>query len=93
MDQFIDLCILLGCDYCEKIRGVGPKSALKLIQEKKCIEDIIKSLDKKHSVPEEFHYEEARRLFKVNILQLTFSLLRQCFRFLLLPFYFNGLGS
>jgi len=24
-DQFIDLCILLGCDYCDKIRGIGPK--------------------------------------------------------------------
>ena len=29
MDQFVDLCILLGCDYCEKIRGMGPKSALR----------------------------------------------------------------
>ncbi|KAJ7494601.1 flap endonuclease 1 [Mycena galericulata] len=33
MSQFIDLCILLGCDYLEPIRGVGPKSALKLIRE------------------------------------------------------------
>lgn len=31
--QFIDLCILLGCDYLEPIKGVGPKSALKLIRE------------------------------------------------------------
>ncbi len=31
-DQFVDLCILLGCDYCDKIKGVGPKNALKLIQ-------------------------------------------------------------
>ena len=22
-DQFIDLCILLGCDYCETIKGIG----------------------------------------------------------------------
>jgi hypothetical protein len=22
MDQFIDLCILSGCDYCENIRGI-----------------------------------------------------------------------
>ena len=32
MDQFIDLCILLGCDYCDKIKGVGPKGAIKLVQ-------------------------------------------------------------
>jgi 5'-3' exonuclease len=31
-DQFVDLCILLGCDYCDKIKGIGPKNALKLIQ-------------------------------------------------------------
>jgi len=22
MDQFIDVCILSGCDYCESIRGI-----------------------------------------------------------------------
>ena len=26
-DQFVDLCILLGCDYCDNIRGIGPKTA------------------------------------------------------------------
>merc|ERR1712048_1002779 len=24
MDQFIDFCILCGCDYCDTIKGVGP---------------------------------------------------------------------
>lgn len=52
-DQFVDLCILLGCDYCDTIRGVGPKTALKLIREHKCIEEIIKHLDtKKYGVPD-----------------------------------------
>lgn len=65
LDQFIDLCILLGCDYCEKIRGVGPKSAYKLIQEHGDIETILKQLDgKKHSAPENWLFAEARRLFK-----------------------------
>ena len=27
-EQFVDLCILLGCDYCDTIRGIGPKTAL-----------------------------------------------------------------
>lgn len=31
-DQFIDLCILCGCDYCNTIKGIGPKTALKLIR-------------------------------------------------------------
>jgi flap endonuclease-1 len=64
MDQFVDLCILLGCDYCEKIRGVGPKNAIKLVQDHKSIEEIVKHVDgKKHSVPENWPYEQARRLF------------------------------
>ncbi|KAK4686300.1 flap endonuclease-1, partial [Tremellales sp. Uapishka_1] len=33
MDQFIELCLLLGCDYLEPVRGVGPKTALKLLRE------------------------------------------------------------
>ena len=64
-DEFIDLCILLGCDYTDKIRGVGPKSALKLVQEHKSIDKIIKSIDKKkYTVPEGWNYEGARQLFK-----------------------------
>merc|ERR1719434_45552 len=30
MDQFIDFCILSGCDYCDTIKGVGPQTAFKL---------------------------------------------------------------
>lgn len=26
MDQFIDLCILSGCDYCDPIKGAHPLS-------------------------------------------------------------------
>ena len=38
MDQFIDLCILCGCDYVNNIRGIGPVTALKLIIKHKNIE-------------------------------------------------------
>jgi flap endonuclease-1 len=30
--EFVDLCILLGCDYTESIRGIGPKRAIELIK-------------------------------------------------------------
>ncbi|WWC67731.1 flap endonuclease 1 [Kwoniella pini CBS 10737] len=33
MDRFIELCILLGCDYLEPCKGIGPKTALKLLRE------------------------------------------------------------
>jgi flap endonuclease-1 len=52
-DQFVDLCIMLGCDYCDTIRGVGPKTALKLIREHGNIEKVIETIDrKKFVVPE-----------------------------------------
>ena len=64
-DQFIDLCILLGCDYCDKIRGIGPKNAIKLVQEHKSIDKILENIDtKKFTVPENWVYEGARQLFK-----------------------------
>lgn len=47
MGQFIDLCILLGCDYLEPIKGVGPKSALKLIREYGGLEGVVEYLKEK----------------------------------------------
>ncbi|KAJ3088339.1 Elongation of fatty acids protein 2 [Quaeritorhiza haematococci] len=65
MDQFIDLCILLGCDYCDSIRGIGPKSAVNLIKEHGTLEKVLASLDKKkYNVPENWPYQQARELFK-----------------------------
>jgi flap endonuclease-1 len=51
-DEFVDLCILLGCDYCDSIKGIGPVSALKLIREHKNIETILKHLNRdKYDIP------------------------------------------
>ncbi|TFK68030.1 flap endonuclease 1 [Pluteus cervinus] len=44
MSQFIELCILLGCDYLEPIKGVGPKSALKLMREHGSLKGVVKHL-------------------------------------------------
>eukprot|EP00298_Acanthocystis_sp_HF-20_P006298 c16202_g1_i1.p1 GENE.c16202_g1_i1~~c16202_g1_i1.p1 ORF type:complete len:382 (+),score=179.00 c16202_g1_i1:51-1196(+) len=64
-DQFIDLCILCGCDYCDSIRGIGPTRALQLIKKHGNIENIIANLDTtKYPLPESFEYNEVRRLFK-----------------------------
>jgi flap endonuclease-1 len=61
-DQFVDLCILLGCDYCETIRGIGPKTALRLVREHGNIETILKNINReKHVVPESYEPNEARK--------------------------------
>ncbi|KAJ3303304.1 Elongation of fatty acids protein 2 [Kappamyces sp. JEL0829] len=63
--QFIDLCILLGCDYLDSIRGIGPHKAYSLIKEHKSLERILEVIDKKkHPVPDDWPYKEARELFK-----------------------------
>jgi flap endonuclease-1 len=43
-EQFVDLCILCGCDYCGSIKGIGPKTALKLVRAHKTIEAVIEHL-------------------------------------------------
>lgn len=63
--QFIDLCILLGCDYCDSIKGIGPKRAMELIKQHRNLETVLKNIDKKkYSVAEDWMYKEARQLFQ-----------------------------
>ena len=45
-DQFIDVCIMCGCDYCDSIKGIGPVKALQLIKKHGSIEEMLKDLDK-----------------------------------------------
>uniref|UniRef100_UPI0037E81B97 probable flap endonuclease 1 homolog n=1 Tax=Semicossyphus pulcher TaxID=241346 RepID=UPI0037E81B97 len=62
--EFVDLCILLGCDYCDKIPQLGPKRALKLIQKHRNIEDVVLHVKRKtHPVPNFWKYKEARKIF------------------------------
>ena len=64
-DQFIDVCILCGCDYCDSIKGIGPINALKYIKQYGNIEGLLEHLDKeKYPVPDDWPYKEARVLFK-----------------------------
>ena len=65
-DEFIDMCILCGCDYCPTIPKVGPVKAMKYIQKYKTIENLIES-EEKINIPEEFKnkYIASRGLFKV----------------------------
>ncbi|KAE8412734.1 PIN domain-like protein [Aspergillus pseudocaelatus] len=65
--QFIDLCILLGCDYLEPIPKVGPNTALKLIREFGSLEKVVEHVEndpkKKYVIPEDWPYQDARELF------------------------------
>ncbi|KAF7223441.1 probable flap endonuclease 1 homolog isoform X2 [Nothobranchius furzeri] len=62
--ELVDLCILLGCDYCDKLRGLGPKRALTLIQTHRTIENVVLNINREtHPVPESWKYQEARNVF------------------------------
>ena len=64
-DAFVDMCILLGCDYCETIKGVGRVRAVNLIKQHGSIDDILQVLDPvKNTLPDPFPYLEIRELFK-----------------------------
>jgi len=67
MDQFIDMCILLGCDYAPTIKGVGPKKGFQLIKEHKTLEKAVASLDPaKYQIPDELleSVDAIREIFK-----------------------------
>ncbi|KAF2753600.1 flap endonuclease 1 [Pseudovirgaria hyperparasitica] len=63
--QFIDMCILLGCDYVDPVKGIGPSTALKLIREHETLEGVVKFFEssKKYTLPEDWPYQDARLLF------------------------------
>ena len=75
--QFIDICILCGCDYTCKIKNLGPISALKLIKEHINIETIIEKCcgeNQKYCLPIDFDYQKARILFDGSNVELNYIL-------------------
>ena len=60
--EFVDLCILCGCDYCKNIPRIGNKTAFNLIQQHRTIEELLKTIK---IVPNdyEYNYTSSRRLF------------------------------
>jgi flap endonuclease-1 len=63
--EFIDFCILCGCDYTSKIPKIGPVTALRIIKEHRTIENFIEN-EPKWVVPDSFDYHLARSLFLQN---------------------------
>ncbi|KAK2755800.1 DNA-repair protein rad2 [Colletotrichum kahawae] len=66
-EQFVDLCILLGCDYLDPIPKVGPSTALKLIREHGTLDKLLEAIKEdpkgKYQIPEDWPYQDARELF------------------------------
>lgn len=66
-EQFIDLSILMGCDYCDNIRGIGGKKGLELIRKFNNIETILKEkFDITEFVAFEIEYNTRRSEMKTE---------------------------
>lgn len=84
-EQFIDLCIILGCDYTPRIIGIKPDLGLSLIKKYKSIEAVIDNFDTINSeldvaepgkfikLPDNFNYQRARNIF--NDQTVTYEML------------------
>lgn len=57
--QLIDVAILVGTDYNDGVKGIGPKTALKLIKIYGCLEKLPRHIREK--LPD--NYEEVREIF------------------------------
>ncbi len=57
-EQLVDIAILIGTDFNEGVKGIGPKKALHLIKEYKSLENLIR----KGKIVIE-NYEEIRKIF------------------------------
>ena len=81
MSQFIDYCILCGCDYCPKIEGVAGVTGLRLLKKYGSLTNIIEHI-RKGSIkyrPQvdldsyEFQYQRAYKIFSEEQEPLCFD--------------------
>ena len=66
-EQFLDFCILCGCDYCPIVPKIGNITAMKLIKKYNCIETILDETSSKYEFPENYLniFNEAKQNFKI----------------------------
>jgi flap endonuclease-1 len=53
-DQLIDLCVILGTDYCKRIKGIGEKRALGIIRRYKTLEAFLQTIEETSADAEEY---------------------------------------
>tara|TARA_Y100000590_G_scaffold466625_1_gene642673 strand:- start:950 stop:1957 length:1008 start_codon:yes stop_codon:yes gene_type:complete len=66
-EQFLDFCILCGCDYCPIVPKIGNVTAMKLVKAHGNIETIINETSSKYEFPENYLniFNEAKQNFKI----------------------------
>lgn len=67
-DQFLDLCILCGCDYCPNIPRLNYQKAYELIKKYETIENVL--MNYKDNIPQDYNFQDARNIFKKKIIPI-----------------------
>nr|QBK93416.1 MAG: flap endonuclease [Pithovirus LCPAC404] len=67
MNQFVDYCITCSCDFNVNIKGIGPKTAWKLIDEYKSIDKFPKKYRKIDLDTSILKYESCREIFRCKM--------------------------
>lgn len=71
-EMLLKTCILNGCDYCESLKGIGFKTALKLIKEHNGdINEILETLrSKNHPIRDNYllEFHRAELTFKYQVI-------------------------
>jgi flap endonuclease-1 len=75
-EEFVDLCILCGCDYCPSIPKLGHSSAYDLILKYKTIENVLEEIKGDYDIPKIYPYNKARQIFKNENNNNNFNLVK-----------------
>jgi len=62
-EQFIELCILLGCDYCPNLIDIKYDKVFEIYSKHKNIKDALDEIKLNHNIPENYEYENAKKYF------------------------------
>ena len=60
-EKFVELCIMLGCDYLKRPNGMGPKKSFKLIKDCENIENIVSKMEEKNIALEDGYIEKFKK--------------------------------
>lgn len=71
-EQFVEMCVLMGCDYCSSIKGIGPMKSYKIIKKHKTMDNYLKSINK-----DNYEFKNAKNMFliplEIEIEKINFS--------------------
>jgi len=73
MNQFIDMCVLMGCDFSDRIKDIGSVRSCNLVRTHGSIKKSINELKKKNITVDDDHYQcmkRARNYFRDSVSEL-----------------------